>query len=104
MCLPCCMKRKASTASVIGHARCGSGFELAVAHAPHDVPQHRAEQGRPVPDHAVEVDGEEREVLVERLEAQPGVLIDVALADLQEAAVIGKRWRFPAGWPRRAES
>ena len=27
---------------------------------------------------------------MERLQAQPGVLIDVALADLEEAAVIGK--------------
>ena len=98
------MKRKASTAVGDRPGAVWERLELAVAHAPHDVPQHRAEEGRPLPDHAVEVDGEEREVLVERLQAQPGVLIDVALADLQEAAVIGKRWRFPAGWPRRAES
>ena len=64
--------------------------QLAVGHAPDDLPQHRAEQRRPLPDHAVEVDGEEREVLVERLQAEPGVLVDVALADLEEAAVIGE--------------
>ena len=71
----------------------GQGLELAVAHAPHDLPQQRAEEGRPLADHAVEIDGEEREVVAERLQAEPGVLVDVALADLEEAAVIGEEAR-----------
>ncbi len=65
-------------------------LELAVGHTAHDVAEHRADHGRPFPDHAVEVDGEEREVLAERPQAQSGVLIDVALADLEEAPVIGE--------------
>ena len=64
--------------------------QLPAGHAPDDVPQHRAEERRPLTDHAVEVDGEEREVLAERQQAQPGVLIDVPLADLEEPAVIGE--------------
>ena len=48
------------------------------------------DHGRLLPHRPVEVDGDERQVLLERPHAQPAVHVNVALADLQEPAVVAE--------------
>ena len=70
-------------------------LELAVVHSADHVAQHRPQQTEPFPDQPVEVDGKESQVLPKRLQAKPSVLVDVALANFEEAAVVGQN-RYPA--------
>ena len=51
-----------------------------------------------------EIDAVEREVAAEREETQPGVAVDVALADLDESSTEGQQFQAGASVPHRAGS
>ena len=70
----------------------------------HHLAQHLAGELGTLVAQPVEIDGEERDVLAERQQADAAVAIDVALADLDEAAVGPQDARCPSGSLRRRAS
>ena len=64
--------------------------QLAAVEGGDDATELRRDVGGPLAQSAIEVDGDQRQILAEGVQADATVLVDVALADFEEPAVIGQ--------------
>ena len=86
MCLPLAMSRNAASMRHAGKERKGSGRERAFLHQPGKLAEHLARQRFIAAEDGVHRDDVERRIAPQRPERDARVLVDVAFADLDEAA------------------